>query len=163
MTEEDINKPGFRPKFVSEFSMGQFDFVRYDKWLQHIEMYSGMINATPIPTLEQCQAYFSGLNVLYKNWRAIIAVATVKKEIDCNINKARELKRIWERGEKSNIPVSDIKKLELVDLLDAIHTRLMEIKQVIGLGIIVKRNMSTAEKIKRGVHGDRDFSNLPEA
>jgi len=93
----DMNKPGFRPKYVSEFSMGQQDFERYDLWLRFIEKYSGEINATEVPTLEQCQNYFAGLNVLYKQWRPIIAVADIKNKLDEAMKECRKMKREWEK------------------------------------------------------------------
>jgi len=39
----------------------------------------------------------------------------------------------------------------------------VKLKQVIGLGIMVKKNMSTAEKIRKGIRGDKNFAVLPEA
>lgn len=160
---KDLNKPEFKPRFLSEYSMGELDFRRFDDWLKWIEKYSGEINSSHIPDLLPCQHYFAGLNVLYKQWRPIMAIPAVQKELDQAIETAKGLKRTWERNKKNNVPFSEVKILEFVDVLDKIHTKLMEIKQVIGLGIVVKRNLSTKEKIKRGVRGDRDFSNLPEA
>jgi len=55
----------------------------------------------------------------------------------------------------------DLKKKELVDILDGIHTKLMEIKQSIGLGIAVRRSYDTHERIKEGMVSKKIYS-LPE-
>jgi len=160
---DDFNKATWRPKFQSEFSMGGHDFARYNEHLKEIEYWCGQVNACAVPTLEMCQWYFAGLNKLYKLWRPIMSNAKVKEGLDAKIKEAREKKRLWERSRKNNFPFSDPLKLQLVDLLDAIHTRLMEIKQVIGLGIVVKKNMSVSERIKKGIRGDKNIGDLPEA
>lgn len=72
-------------------------------------------------------------------------------------------KRLWENNISSGMPMNKVIILRLVDTLNELHGQLMDIKQKIGLGIRVKRTMSTAEKIKTGIHGNSDFENLPEA
>ena len=163
MGEDDFNKAGWKPRFQSEFSMGGHDFERYNNHLKEIEFWCGEVNACAIPSLEMCQKYFAGLARLYKLWRPIISVKTVKEQIDDKIEEARNQKRVWERSVKSGFPFSDVLVLKLVDLLDAIHTKLMEIKQVIGLGIVVKKNMSVSERINKGIRGNKNIGNLPEA
>ena len=163
MSDDDFNKANWKPKFQSEFSMGQYDFQRYNDHLKEVEHWCGEVNACAIPDLIMCQQYFAGLNKLYKLWRPIIAVATVKEKLDNKFDEARQEKRKWERAKKSGFPFSDISILKFVDILDAIHTKLMEIKQVIGLGIVVKKNMSVQERIKRGIRGNKNIGSLPEA
>ena len=163
MIMETLNQPSFRPRFVSEYSMGELDFLRYNEWLKLTEHWSAMINSTADPNLQMIQQFFACLVNLYDSWRPIIAVPKVADEIDNSINKAKKLKRIWEIGETSGIPFNKKNINDLVDLLGSIKTKLYEIKQIIGLGIVVKRNLSTREKIKMGIHGDRDFGGLPEA
>jgi hypothetical protein len=164
--EKDIldTKAGFRPKFQSEFSMGQLDFERFNQHLKFIEYYCGVINSTDIPTLEMIQNYFAGLVTLYKLWRPIIAVPKKVEDFDNIILLAKDWKRRWEKSTSSGIPFSDVFKIKLADILDIFHTKLMDIKQVIGLGISVKKNLSTSQKIKAGVKGHMGmFENLPEA
>lgn len=152
-----------RPKFVSEYSMGQFDFERYNKWLEWIERWSAEINSTMNPTLDMIQHYFSGLNVLWKNWKAIISSKEFRTNMEKKIKEAKEKKRIWERHIRNKTPFSVIKINELVDGLDYIHTELMDIKQIIGLGIMVKRNMNIREKIRSGMgRNNQKFLSLPE-
>jgi len=161
MDNNSFNKATDRPKFFSEFSMGELDFKRFNEWLQRVEMSSGIINSTDLPTIEMCQDYFAGLNVLYKLWRPIISVGTVKELLDTKISEARNLKRRWERSNKIGSHISKKNILELVDILDAIHTKLMEIKQVIGLGIAVRRSYDTRERIQAGMKAQKT-EGLPE-
>jgi hypothetical protein len=160
---DELNKASFRPKFTSEYSMGELDFLRYNEWLKLTEHWSAMINSTAEPTLEMIQNFFACLVNLYDSWRPIIAVPNVAEDIDNSIIKAKNLKRIWENSLELGLPFNRKKRNDLVDLLGSIKTRLYQIKQVIGLGIVVKRNLSTTEKIKLGIHGDRNFDYLPEA
>jgi len=160
---QELNKAGFRPKFTSEFSMGELDFLRYNEWLKWTEHWSASINSTADPTLEMIQHLFACLVNLYDCWRPIVAVPSVAEEIDLAFVLAKTKKRIWERAIESGMPFNKRQVNDLVDLLSSIKTRLYDLKQIIGLGIVVKRNLSTREKIKMGIHGDRNFDRLPEA
>ena len=160
---EDIVKNSWKPKFTSEFSMGQFDFARLDKTLTEVDRLSGLITSTDLPSLELMQAFFAQLKNLYDNFRPIISSGIITKELDEVVKEGKRRKRMWEQSKINSVPMPRNMILEFVDLLDALKTRLYDLKQVIGLGIQVRRNMTIAEKIKHGVHGHNDFSNLPEA
>ena len=159
MSEEKDFK--YSPEFKAQFDMGQLDYLRYNEWLKQTEACSAEINSCAIPSLEQVQKYFASLNVLYKCWKTLI-FSTVQDELDKKIKLAREDKRLWERNLSSGMPLNKVIIFRLIDNLDEIHTKLMDIKQKVGLGIRVKRTMSTAEKIKVGIQGNRDFDSLPE-
>ena len=162
MEVEDL-KSSWKPKFTSEYSMGQYDFARLDKTLTQVDNLSAIITSTALPTLEMMQHFFAQLKNLYDNFRPIISNAKVVEELAGYIKEGKKRKRIWEGSMRSGMQVNPVIILEFVDLLDNLKTRLYEIRQIIGLGIVVKRNMTTADKIKQGVHGNKDFSNLPEA
>lgn len=162
MEEVEISKPTWKPKFQSEFSMGELDFQRYNEWLKWCERWSAEINSTDNPSLEMIQKYFSGLNVLWKSWRPIVSSTTIKNKIDEAIKNTRKLKRFWERSFASNIEISKLKKNEIVDALDEIHAELMDIKQIIGLGVVVKKMMDAKERIRAGMRGGDYGGNLPE-
>lgn len=160
---DELNKPTWRPKFTSEFSMGELDFLRYNDWLKHLEHFSAIINSSALPSLDIVQGFFSALVNLYDSWRPIIAVQKITEELDNAIESAKNKKRMWENSIDSGIPFSKKNILYLVDLLNSIKRKILDIKQVIGLGIVVKRNLSVFEKIKIGIHGDKKFDNLPES
>lgn len=159
----DEVKDTWKPKFQSEFSMGEYDFKRFDTWLGRAELSSANINSCEVPDLEMVQRYFSEINVLYKSWRSLISSADLKLELDNMINEAKHNKRIWEQSRITGIELNKKTIFELVDSLDSIHTKLLDIKQIIGLGIVVKKVMSTKERIKYGLNPKRDLLNLPEA
>ena len=160
---EDITRDSWKPKFQSEFSMGEYDFKRFDTWLGRAELSSANINSCELPDLELVQRYFSELNVLYKSWRSLISSVSLKEELDNKINLAKYKKRIWEQTKLTGTPLNKVTVFEIIDLLDSIHTKLLDIKQVIGLGIVVKKIMSTKERIRYGLNPKRDLLNLPEA
>lgn len=163
MEAEEILNHSWKPKFTSEFSMGQFDFARLDKTLTQVDYLSGLITSTDIPSLEMMQQFLAQLKNLYDNFRPIMSNANITRELDSVVKDAKLRKRKWEDAVKSGMPMNKRQILDFVDLLDAFKTRLYDLRQTIGLGIQVKRNMTIQEKIKQGVHGNKDFSNLPEA
>jgi len=156
-----LDKPSWKPKFVSEFSMGMYDFERYNEWLKKAEKFSAEINSTDCPSLEMIQNYFACLNILWKCWRPIVAFPHIVEGMDKIVAESRALKRYWEDSKKSNIPVSVYKIRQITDKMDTIHTILMEIKQIIGLGIVVKKNLNVKEKIKVGMNRKK-YDELPE-
>ena len=149
--KSNSTESGYKPRFLSEYSMGQLDFIRFNEWLKFIETWSAAINSTTEPTLEMVQHLFSGLVNLYDNWRPIIAIKPTTDKLDTKIEKAKKIKRIWENNAKTGMPTSLKIKRDIIDLLGEIKRELMNIKQVIGLGILLKKNMSTKEKIKVGM------------
>jgi hypothetical protein len=160
---DDLNKATWKPKFLSEYSMGELDFNRFNDHLKFVEQYCGEINSTDIPTLQQCQNYFSGLNTLYKLWRPLVAIPSVTEAMDNTLVETRRIKRMWENAERCGMSFNQVTKIKLADTLDGFHTKLMNFKQIIGLGIVVKRNFSTKEKIRQGMGRNKTNSNyLPE-
>lgn len=163
MEADEVLNHSWKPKFTSEFSMGQFDFARLDKTLTQVDYLSGVITSTDLPSLEMMQQFLAQLKNLYDNFRPIMSNALITAQLDLVVKDAKLKKRKWEDSVKSGIPMNKRQILDFVDLLDAFKTRLYDLRQTIGLGIQVKRNMTMAEKIKQGVHGNKAFGMLPEA
>jgi len=161
MVGEEANA-NWKPKFLSEYSMGELDFLRYNEHLKNIEEYSGMINSTDVPTLELCQIFFAELNVLYKCWKPIISSADKISKLNVNLKEAKRIKRMWENSNRVGMPLGTPIKLKMADILDDFYTDLMEIKQIIGLGIKVNKSMTTKEKIKAGMRPGKSHYFLPE-
>lgn len=157
------NTGSWRPKFQSEFSMGEYDFARYNKTLINIDSLSGMVNSTAIPSLELMQKFLSELINLFDNFRPLISVPTKVTEFDNLVEKCATLKRRWESSKRTSSPFSKKLIFQFVDGCKELKTKLYSIKQVIGLGIVVKRNMTTAERIKKGIRGNSSLDNLPTA
>lgn len=161
--DKEINKPTWRPRFLSEYSMGELDFRRFDKTLNEIDYLSALVNSCHIPELDLMQQFFAQLINLYDDFRPLISFATVTREFDGIISKGIKIKRLWEQSKKSGIPMNQKQIFEFVDLCRALKTKLYSTKQVMGLGIAVKKYMSTAEKIKKGIRGNIRADDLPEA
>ena len=161
-TKTTVNS-NWKPKFYSQYSMGELDFHRFDYWIKWVEFWSAQINTTADPTVEQIQNYFAGLSNLYDSWKPIIAEREVTDTIDKNIEAAKKYKRILEQNHKLGLPYNRALIFYVVDILDATKRTLMDIKQKIGLGIIVRRKLTTKEKIRIGVRGYKiDEDGLPE-
>lgn len=165
MAEENTGneKATWRPKFLSEFSMGQLDFNRYDKTLTELDAISAAVNSYHVPTLELMQQFLAHLINLYDNWRPLISIGTVADELDNLIKEGISKKRVWERLQRQNVQMNEKRILEFVDLCNKIKRRLLQIKQVVGLGIVVRKNMTPSERIKKGIRGFGKIGSLPEA
>ena len=159
----ELNKPTWKPVYKSEFSMGQLDFQRINDTLVKVDLYSAMANSSEVPTLELMQVYLAELINLYDNFRPLLATATITDAVDEAIKGAIRYKRIWENTRSAGGQMNKVLIIKFVDLVKEIKTKLYDIKQHIGLGIMVKKAMDTKEKIRRGIHGDHDFDGLPEA
>lgn len=160
---EEANKPDFKPRFLSEYSMGEYDFKRINDTLVKVDFFSSLVNSTHLPSLELMQNYFANLVNLYDNFRPIMSIPSVVNEIDSMIKESTKMKRLWERSIKNGTALNEYTILKFVDALNETKRKLYYIKQVIGLGIIIRKNLSTKEKIKMGVRGDTSLKNLPEA
>ena len=162
MDMEEIAKPGWRPKFQSEYSMGELDFQRFNKTLENIDTLSSMVNSCYVPELELMQKFFSELINLYDDFRPLISVKSLSQEFDEIIDQGVTLKRLWENSKKNNLPMNKTKIFEFIDLTRKLKTKLYSIKQVIGLGIKVKRNMTPQERIEAGMRNKDYYGELPE-
>lgn len=160
-TTNDSEK--FRPKFKSEFSMGELDFKEFALWQSRANLSSSIIQSCEVPDLAVIQRYFSELNVLYKLWKPLISSVSLREEFNKIKKEARNMKRAWEQSVVNGLEVNKNFVFKLSDLLDEFHERLFEIKQIIGLGIVVKRSFTTKQKIKYGIRPRTEFADLPEA
>jgi len=143
--------------------MGELDFKEFAMWQSKANESSAIIQSCEVPNLETVQAYFSQLNVLYKLWKPLMSSIRLRKEFNEIKLESRKKKRIWEQNINSGTPINKIFIFQLIDLLDDFHEKLLETKQIIGLGIVVKKVLSTKEKIRYGIKPKSDLSDLPEA
>ena len=145
------DEPPKRAMMQSVFSMGQYDFIRYDKILSsadELSIQASMLNSDTI------LPFWSVLWGMYKNFRPII-IDSKREEYDGKFrdlkqkifNELQRMKAVKDNDEEGTIDVS------IIDDLDALHMNMLEIKQLIGLGITVGRNYSTDELIAKGLRG----------
>lgn len=167
MAEDSNSKSVFqagikwKPLMQAEYPMWGLDYERFNYWLKWMEHWAAVVNSKEAATLEELQNYFSTLNVLYKEWRAIIAIAETTKNYDSYMTEAKLLKRRLERESSNGLPINKIVIQKLTDTLDKIHTELMELKQLIGLGIPVRKNIKFKDKIKLGMGTSKRAMELP--
>jgi len=136
--------------------------MRYNETLKNIDILSAIVHSSSVPELELMQKFLAQLINLYDDLQPLFSNALIQEEINKIISETIRLKRVWENNKTSNMPINKVIVIQLVDLCRVLKTKLYYYKQVLGLGIQVKRMMTTAEKIKRGIRGDRNFANLPE-
>lgn len=158
-TKADWN---WKPKFFSEFSMGELDFRRFDGILKEIDRCSGMVNSCQYPTLRMMQDFLANLKILYDYFKPLISYKAVEEELEGLIKEGINLKRIWERAENINAPFSKVKIIQFVDKLNLLKTKLYTLKQYIGLGIVVKRAYTASERISSSFGRNKSKGLLPE-
>jgi len=158
MVEKTKEQFDFTPRLLAEYPMWGHDYKRYDYWLNQKDLYCGLVNSTSIPTLEMMQTYFSILVNLYWNWKPLISNKPKVEEFEEKVKLGTKLKRMWEGFNASGTPIHPKLIHAFIDLLNNFNKDLMEMKQLIGLGIPVKRNYSAAERIKKGMRtGDTKY------
>lgn len=141
----------FKPFLQAEFPMWGYDYARLNNWLMWIEYWSAVINSKETASLDELQNYFASLNVLYKALRVLLSNKEQIKDYDEYVARAKKIKRTLEaQNRMSGAMLSKGLIIELTDILDKIHTALMELRQVVNLGIPVRITKSSADRIKEG-------------
>lgn len=133
----------FKPKFKAEFSMGQYDYERYDKMLaaaDHIAIRCRNFESSFVVPL------YATLKQLYINFKPIM-YETRKKSIDEKFDEIEKevIKKIRKKTGYKNFPLRTFK------LLEEIHADILDVKQVMGLGIEVRRDISSKQKWDRAL------------
>lgn len=141
----------FRGDFKSVYSMGQYDFERFHKILLRLDEFSIELNSG---NYEIISAYYSTLRTLYRSWKPLIHDS--RKEGDDVWSRSdfevafRQVKPEVDRIRKNLFSQAKFSfKQETLEVLDEIHTQLMIIKQLIGLGIEVKKEFTPNQKLKK--------------
>lgn len=148
----------FRPRLKSKFSMGELDFIRYDMLLKNLDTIA--FNARHSPECEKLlMPWYSALYELYLNFRPIL-YETSKQELDINFRSLRsaidtelfrinhnksDMGRVWAKSSATSV------SYYLIDKMDKVQMKLMEIKQICGLGISVKKEFSEKRLIKENL------------
>lgn len=142
--------------FKSEFSMGQYDFERFNKLLYNMDEYAVRVACSDFTALIPL---FSVLWEIYKNFQPIIFETEreyYKKQFkSVRINIDSELNRI--AYNKRNSMYSDLSiSRSLLFKLDKLQMDMLQIKQIIGLGISVQKQEVFKTKIERALGVSHD-------
>lgn len=133
-----------RSVYVSQFSMGQLDFERFDKILSAMDLWGARVWNDEE---EAIRPFFALCKQFYKNIRHIV----VKRE------------KIDKVFEETKSKIDDMEMLQgrnatykhllpgIFDGLDEITNKIYEIKQWLGLGIEVQKKLSQKKKWERAM------------
>ncbi len=133
----------FKPRLRSEFGMGQFDFIRYARLLDKADV---LMEEVLNYNLKAIMPFFVILRVIYANFRPIV-FETKRTEFQKKFNEIKKLIEDWQKKSeeegKTQIPIT------LIDKLETFYQDLLELKQIINLGIRTEREESPLTKLKR--------------
>ncbi len=136
--------------FKSSFSMGQYDFERFDKLLSAMDAFAVRVAIHDHTALVPL---YSILWELYKNFRSIIFEPQRKKYED----KFKLVKSMIDNYSSAN---SELRKHgmnpvsaenSILRILDELQMDLLDIKQIIGLGLQVDKQEAFKTKIQRAL------------
>src|SRR3990167_385200 len=130
-----------RSKLRSEYNMGEYDFERFHQILKIIDEYGFRVKMNDINAI---QPYLAAMKQLFINLRCYMVEPTRRLLDDLFAEIENELYNISRK--KSN----QIPKL-LIEALEDINIKLIEVKQFIGLGILVSRQFSAKTKLRKAM------------
>jgi len=145
-----------KPRFKSEFSMGQLDFERYHEMLMVMDRVASRARMFESDSIIP---FYSILKELYKNWRPIV-FETKRKTIDASFEKVDKDIIKWRNDQSRrfgnpNSPMASF-PIEILKGLEDIQTDILEIKQVIGLGIRVEKDLTPKKRWERALGVSHD-------
>lgn len=136
--------------FKSEYSMGQYDFIRLDKILTLMDEYAIQVQLFNPDSL---LLFYGILWELYKNFRSIL-FESIRTKFEKQFSQIR--KDVYDEVSRLNSlrnkgVVMPVISISIMDELDKIQMDLLEIRQIIGLGITVEKIESMKTKLERAM------------
>lgn len=148
---EEVKKG--KPSVKSEYSMGMFDFERYNTLLQYADAYAFHVKSGNYKFMRNFHAI---LSTLFYNFKPIMyeskEVLAMEQHIKYLDTKIPRCERIISSSSNSQKFMNKY-VLETLDILFTLHKNILEIKQKIGLGIATKTDMSKRKLMKIGLRG----------
>ncbi len=138
-------------QWYAEITMGKQDYERYDAILRRadelaLELKPPQINPRAIP------AYNAILRQLYGNLRPVLADQYRKQVDDFYKELQKQLEKFSSESNKRNQKVLKV-DVDLILNLEKMHFLLLEIKQIVGLGINISKKEALKDKMKRALLG----------
>jgi len=133
----------------ADWSMTIYDFERYNILLKVADELAVRVRLFDSSSIRD---YYSVLRQLYINWRPLMD-ETMKTEFDKSFNDARnDIFRLkeFESTEIIEVGESDLKMHVPIDL-EQIHLELLEFKQLKGLGVPTRLELTEEQKLKRAM------------
>lgn len=133
---EDRDLTGYK----SQFSMGQYDFIRFHELLLKLDALSIELNSG---NYQNISVYYACLKTLFRSWRKLIN-ETTKKEIEELLVFLKDyvvrISSVANNSGEFTFPA------EVLDKIDKVHDELMDQKQIIGLGIVINKTVTAEER-----------------
>lgn len=129
------------PKFLSEYSMGQYDFERYHQLLIMADFLADQVLNKNVLAIKP---FYAKLITLYSNFRALVYN---KGKWEVYKKDCEKLMNEW--GKKSFSEGKNLFPVTLANKLIEFWQELLLLKQIIGLGSVVRKNESLRTKLNR--------------
>ena len=134
-----IEKRGFN----SEYSMGLQEMIRYQRILEELTYYTNRVNLEEVQYL---MPYYSTLFTFYLNIKPLMNEGE-RIELDKEFNQIRDRILHWKGlSGRKKIPY------KIIDTLNSLHFRVLDIKQMRNLGISIRKEISKGSQA-RGYFG----------
>lgn len=137
---EELGQLGEFDIYKAEYSMGLLDYNRWHKLLVVLDELAVLVKEEEVSVI---QKYFAVLHQLYINLRSVMYEGT-RVIFDRKVEVIKKLFADW----KAQPPPKKFPQT-LADSLVKFHQDLLEIKQVMGIGIVMERQETTEEKLAR--------------
>lgn len=132
----------FRPAYNAEFNMGGLDYNRMDEYLKIVDNCMVRIRMGDFSKLH---LWFSWLRQIYSYLKAVTYEGK-KAELDSNFNELE--KEIWKINQQSGKRLTD---LNFIKKLETLNDDVYNLRQLVGMGIPVKRNFTNDERLKKAL------------
>jgi len=149
MAEEASQKLRQAMGSKADWSMVVFDFERYNRLLQFADECALKLRTFDLSVVNH---YFSVLKQIYINWKPLMH-HTYQEHFDKNFKEISDMLYELEKFKKTNAmetgEVRIQKKLPLI--LEEIHIDLLEFKQLAGLGVPTRTELTEEQKLSRAM------------
>lgn len=139
----DSSSKDFGPKFLLEYSMGQYDYERYHQLLIMADFLADQVLNKNVHAIKP---FYSKLVTIYSNFRPVV-YQTYRKKYETLQNECDRLIKEW--GIKGYDEGKNLFPVSLAEKLIEFWQELLVLKQLIGLGSIVKKEESQKTKLDR--------------
>ena len=133
-------------RIVAEHNMGSLDYFRFDALLKSADQLALYCKLPPFDT-KIVMEYYKILDQLFLNFRAIMDRPS-KEEIDKKFSAPKQ--KLFGGSitqTRKNLQID----INLIDDLREMHKTILDVKQIIGYGVPVRRTESQSVRMKRAL------------
>lgn len=145
----NIKQPEFDGKYKSEWNMATYDFSRFHT----LFCLADQFNIELLMNKNKIKEMFSVIETIYANMRPLLFdKSPVQKEIDEMSDNIRDKLNLYSRVSKNgrnNKLISEISELEI-----KMYRELLNIKQLVGLGIPIRKTWNIGVSRRKVLSGE---------